>query len=228
MSSTGTTVWNPDLSEIYEDAASLAGTEIRTGYDLRMARFALNALLQLWGSMGLNFWTITSTTLTLSQGTATYTLPTDLIDIMDAAIRQNPGNTTTQSDIAIQRISFSIYTTLPNKLSQGMPVQFFVNRLVAPTVTVWPVPNLDSTYYLFYYYMRRVQDAGSPDNTLDMPVRFLPAIVAGLAYQLAMRKPGLEGRVPWLKQHAEETYMTCAGEDRDRATTRWVPRRMYI
>src|SRR3990172_5790604 len=206
MSSSGTTAWNPDVSELVEDAASMAGAELRTGYDYRMARFALNALLQMWGNLGINLWTITSTSLALTAGTATYTLPTDLVDIMDAAIRQNPGNTTTQTDIAIQRISFPVYSTLPNKLVQGMPVQFLVNRIVAPAVTLWPVPNLNSTYWLFYYYMRRVQDAGTPDNQLDMPVRFLPALVSGLALQIALRKPELAERVPMLKIAADEAY----------------------
>jgi hypothetical protein len=223
----GTVAFNPEISDILEDASSMAGAELRTGYDYRMARFALNSLLQQWGNLGVNLWTITSTTLALLPGVATYALPLDIVDIMDAAIRQNPGDPATQSDLAIQRISFPVYSTLPNKLTQGRPVQFLVNRLIAPTVTLWPVPDRDS-YSLYYYYMRRVQDAGSPDNTLDMPVRFIPALVAGLAYQIVIRKPGLEQRVPWLKQNADDAYNLAAGEDRERAPTRWVPRNIPL
>lgn len=224
MTTSGTTVFNPDQADIIEDAGSLAGIDLRTGYDMRMARFALNTLLQGWANRGFNLWTVKSDTVAMVQGTTTYNLPADTVDVIEAGIRTGSG--TTQSDITIRRLGVAQYAAIPNKGTQGQPVQFYVARGVGtPTITVWPVPNLNSTYTLFFYYMRRMEDAGGTASlTFDAPVRFIPALVAGLAYQIALRKPELAGRVQTLKMVYDEEWELAAGEDRERAPVRWVPR----
>src|SRR5688572_27663190 len=140
MATSGTTAFNPEQSDIIEDAASMAGVELRTGYDMRMARFALNLLLQEWGNRGLNLWTVTEATIPLVASTATYNLPADTIDVIEAAIRTDSGVVTAQTDIAIRRVGVATYAAIPNKLSTGRPHQYYVSRQIAPTITVWPVP----------------------------------------------------------------------------------------
>lgn len=224
MSTSGTVTFNPEQSDLIEDAASLAGTELRTGYDLRMARFALNLLLQGWANRGFNLWTVTNDTISLTNGTASYNLPTDTVDVIDVAVRTGTG--TSQSDITIRRIGVQQYLGIPNKTTPGRPVQYYVSRPIGtPTITVWPVPDLDSTYTLNFYYMRRMEDAGTTASlTFDTPVRFIPALVAGLAYQIALRKPELAERAASLKAIYDEEWELASGEDREKVTTRWVPR----
>lgn len=223
MATSGTTTWNPDQVDLIEHAASMAGAELRTGYEMRAARFSLNLLLQGWANRGLNLWTVTNATIPLVAGTATYNLPTDCVDVVEAAIRTGSG--TTQSDITIRRLGFAQYTAIPTKTTQGRPVQFFVQRLIAPTITLWPVPDGTQTWTLYYYYLRRLQDAGtSGDNTFDAPTRFIPALILGLAFHIAMLKPELSDRAQSLKQLYDEEFEMAAGEDRERAPVRWVPR----
>lgn len=226
MATSGTTTFNPEQSDIIEDAAAMAGTELRTGFDMRTARFALNMLLQEWGNRGFNLWTVASDTIALVEGTATYNLPSNIIDVIDVAVRSDSGDVSLQSDIMIRRIGVSQYTAIPNKLTRGpRPVQFYVSRVLAPTITVWPVPDQSSVNVLFYHFLRRIEDAGNAaDYTLDLPVRFIPALVAGLAFHIALRKPELQQRAEALKAFYEEQWNLAAGEDRERASVRLVPR----
>lgn len=223
MSTSGTTAWNPDQTDIIELAGAMAGTELRTGNDLRLTRSALNVLLQSWTNRGFNLWAVTNATIPLIQGTATYNLPTDTIDVIEAAIRT--GSSTTQSDITIRRLGVAQYTAIPNKTTPGRPVQFYVSRQLTPTITIWPVPDLNSTYTLYYYYLRKMQDAGTTaDLTMDTPVRFIPALIAGLAYYISVFKPELSSRSVGLKAMYDEEWELASGEDRERAPVRWIPR----
>lgn len=222
MSTSGTTTFDLDAGELIEEAYERCGLEPRTGYDLKSARRSLNLLAIEWASAGLNLWTVDQQTLNLTAGTATYSLPTDTIDILDAVIRTNAGSAATQSDIVIPRISFSTYSAQTNKLVQGRPIQFLVQRLIAPTVTFWQVPDATTPYQFVYYRMRRMQDITSVDNTEDIPFRFLPAIAAGLAYKIAVKKA--PDRVQMLKPMYDAAFQMAADEDRERATFRWVPR----
>lgn len=224
MSTSGTTTFNPEQSDLIEDAASMAGTELRTGYDFRMARFALNLLMQEWANRGFNLWTVSSATTALIAATDTYTLPADTIDVIEVGVRTG-ADITTRSDIIIRRVGVSAYAAIPNKLSQGRPVQYYVSRVAAPSITLWPIPDQTSVYTLYYYYLRRLQDAGNAaDYTQDVPHRFVPALVAGLAYHIALRKPELAARAAPLKAAYEEQWDLAAGEDRERASVRFVPR----
>ncbi len=229
MTTSGTATFNMDLTEMVEEAFERTGSELRSGYDLRTARRSLNIMFADFANRGVNMWTIDSGQILLVQGTATYTLPADTVDLLEHVIRINNGNTTTQSDLTISRISVSTYSTIPNKLSQARPIQILVNRIQpAPTVTLWPVPDGVNTYYLVYWRLRRMQDAGGGVNTMDIPFRFIPVIVAGLAYYLAIKIPEAASRVDMLKAAYDEAWGLAAGEDREKASIRLVPRRSFI
>ena len=230
MTTSGTTIFNPDISEIFEEAFERLGYdkngmpfELRTGYDYRTARRSLNLLIAEWANKGINLWTVDSGEIAMVANQATYDLPNDTVDIIEHVVRQYDG-TQNQTDITINRISVSTYSTIPNKLITGRPIQVYVDRQSpTPTITVWPLPQTSDTYTFVYWRLRRMQDAGSPaTNTVDIPFRFYEALIAGLAYRLAQKKA--TEMVPMLKQLAEEAFDLAAAEDRERASLRMVPR----
>lgn len=305
-STTGTTLFNLDFTEIAEEAWERAGREMRTGYDLRTARRSMNLMTIEWQNKGINMWTIEPGSITLTPGLNTYPLPTDTIDLLEQVIRTGANVASTQSDLNITRISVSTYATIPNKLVQGRPIQVWIQRYSGetnpiagklsaainssattieltstaglpafgyidiesetvfyqyisgdtlggcargqngttaaahtdtnavlywnqlPAITVWPTPDNSQTYTFAYWRMRRVQDAGDGVEIADMNFRFLPALTAGLAYHIAVKVPELMERVPMLKQMYDEAYETAAGEDREKAAVRFVPRQMFI
>ena len=226
MTTSGTAAFNMDLTEIVEEAFERAGSELRSGYDLRTARRSLNLLFADWANRGVNMWTFEQGSIPLVQGTATYDLPADTVDLLEQVVRTTTSGT--QSDLTMSRISVSTYSSIPTKTSQGRPVQVLVNRTITPSVTVWPVPDQSSTYTLIYWRMRRIQDAGNGSNTMDVPFRFIPCMVAGLAYYVAMKVPGGIDRLPILKQQYDEAWQLAADEDREKASVRFVPRSMHI
>ena len=228
MATSGTTAFSPDFPELVEEAFERAGAELRSGYDLRTARRSLNLLFADWGNRGVNLWTIDSGTLNLLPGTATYVLPVDTVDLIDHVIRTGAGSSSTQADLTCNRISSSTYATIPNKLSPGRPLQVWVQRFETPQVTIWPVPDTAQTYQFVYWRLRRIQDAGNGANTPDVPFRFLPALVAGLAYYLALKVPGGLDRLDVLKAQYDESWQLASDEDREKATLRWVPRVAYV
>jgi hypothetical protein len=181
-----------------------------------------------WANRGLNMFTYEQGTQVLTPGQATYVLPTDTVDLLEHVIRTGAGNVSTQADLTITRISVSTYATIPNKLQQARPIQIFIERLNTPQFTVWPVPDNTQTYTLVYYRLRRIQNAGDGVNTMDMPFRFLPCMVAGLAYHLALKIPSGAERLPILKQQYDEAWALASEEDREKAAVRFVPRRQYL
>ena len=305
MTTTGTTAFNLEFTEIAEEAWERAGREMCTGYDLRTARRSMNLMTIEWQNRGINMWTIDQGTLTLTPGLNTYALPLDTIDLLDHVIRTGQNAASTQADLTITRISVSTYATIPNKLAPGRPIQVWVQRLSGqvspanatlngtinsttttitlssttslpsagfiridsediyygwlsgnslggvvrgqngttaashtsgatvynpnlPAVTVWPTPDNSQTYQFVYWRMRRVQDAGNGVETGDMNFRFLPALTAGLAYHIATKVPELMPRIEMLKMQYEEQFNLAAGEDREKAAVRFVPRRAFI
>jgi len=305
MSTTGTTLFNMDFTEIAEEAWERAGREMRTGYDLRTARRSMNLMTIEWQNKGINMWTMEQGVINLIPGLATYALPTDTIDLLEHVIRTGQNTASTQADLTITRISVSTYATIPNKLQQARPIQVWIQRLSGeinpttavldgaitstattitlntvvglagsgfirlgtediyytyvsgntlggvyrgqnnttaaaqadgtavfvpqlPAITVWPTPDNSTTYQFVYYRLRRVQDAGAGAETADMNFRFLPCVVAGLAYHIAVKVPELMPRIQMLKQIYDETFDIAAGEDREKAAIRFVPRQMFI
>ena len=133
MSTTGSSVFNMDFTELAEEAWERAGREMRSGYDLRTARRSMNLMTIEWANRGLNMWTIEQGTITLTPGLSTYALPTDTIDLLDHVIRTGANSVNTQADLSITRISVSTYATIPNKLAQGRPIQVWIQRLSGET-----------------------------------------------------------------------------------------------
>lgn len=224
MSTSGTATFDMDMTDVVEEAFERAGSELRSGYDLRTARRSLNLLFADWANRGINMWTLDSGTIPLVAGTATYILPPDTVDLLEQVIRTGAGNTSTQTDLSCTRISASTYATIPNKLATGFPLQVWVQRLNAPQITVWPIPDDSTTYALVYWRLRRIQDAGGGASTSDVPFRFLPALVAGLAYYLALKLPNGADRMPLLKTQYDEAWSIATDEDREKAAFRFVPR----
>jgi len=305
MTTTGTTLFNMDFTEIAEEAWERAGREMRSGYDLRTARRSMNLMTIEWQSKGINMWTMEQGIINLTPGLATYALPTDTIDLLEHVIRTGSNTASTQADLTITRISVSTYATIPNKLSQARPIQVWIQRLSGetnptnsvlvgaitatdttitlstvvglanagfirlgtediyytyvtgntlggvfrgqnnttaasqtdgtavfvpqlPAVTVWPTPDNSTPYQFVYWRLRRVQDAGAGVNTADMNFRFLPCLVAGLAYNIAVKVPELMPRIEMLKMMYNEAFEIAAGEDREKAAVRFVPRQQFI
>jgi len=305
MTTTGSTLFNMDFTEIAEEAWERAGREMRSGYDLRTARRSMNLMTIEWQNKGINMWTMEQGVINLTPGLSTYALPTDTIDLLEQVIRTGQNTSSTQADLTITRISVSTYATIPNKLQQARPIQVWIQRLSGevnstsstlaatinatdttitlnsvvglagsgfirldnediyytyvtgntlggvfrgqnnttaashlistavyvpqlPAVTVWPTPDNSTPYQFVYWRLRRVQDAGSGIETSDMNFRFLPALTAGLAYHIAVKVPELMPRIQMLKQIYDETFETAAGEDREKAAVRFVPRQMFI
>jgi hypothetical protein len=232
MTTSGVANFDLDFTEVAEEAWERAGREMRSGYDLRTARRSMNLLTIEFANRGINMWTIEQGVINLLQGVATYDLPADTIDLLEHVIRTGAGNASTQSDLSISRISVSTYSSIPNKLTQGRPIQIYIDRARDnPKVTVWPVPNqgdVGSPYYqLVYWRMRRIQDAGAGAQTPDMNFRFYPTLVAGLAYYISQKVPDLAPRIPMLQTEYERQFELAAGEDREKAAVRFVPRMSY-
>jgi hypothetical protein len=228
MTTSGTSAFNLDLTEIVEEAFERVGSEMRTGYDLRTARRSLNLMFADWANRGINMWTFEQGSIPLVAGQATYDLPADTVDLLEHVIRTGAGSSSTQADLTITRISVSTYATIPNKLQQARPIQVWIERLNTPRITVWPTPDNSQPYVFVYWRMKRIQDAGNGVNTMDMPFRFVPCMVAGLAYYLALKVPGGAERLGILKQQYDEAWQLAADEDREKAAIRFVPRRQYL
>ncbi len=190
----------------------------------------MNLLFADWANRGINLWTVEQGSIPLVQGTATYNLPSDTVDLIEHVIRTGAGNVSTQVDLTITRISVSTYSSIPNKLQQARPIQVWINRQApTPTVTVWPVPDQTNNYQFIYWRLRRIQDAGAGGTyTQDVPFRFIPCLVAGLAYYLSMKIPGAMERMQVLKQQYDEAWDLASTEDRDKSAVRFVPRQMFI
>ena len=229
MTISGTNAFNMDLTEVVEEAFERAGAELRSGYDLRTARRSLNLLFADWANRGINMWTFEQGTIVLVPGVATYDLPSDTVDLLEHVIRTGAGSASTQADLNITRISVSTYATIPNKLQQARPIQVWIERRQeTPRITVWPVPDNTTTYTFVYWRLRRIDDAGNGVNTMDVPFRFFNAMVAGLAYYIALKVPNGMQRLDILKQQYDEAWELASTEDREKAAVRFVPRHMFI
>lgn len=235
MTTSGTESFNLDLNDIIEEAFERCGVEVRTGYEHRTARRSLNLLTIEWANRGINLWTIEQGTIPLVQGTITYDLPVDTIDLLDQVVRTQSG--VNQTDINISRISVSTYATIPNKNAQGRPIQVWVNRqsgatepttgIAYPNINVWPAPDQSDFYTFVYWRLRRIQDAGNGASTQDIPFRMLNCLVAGLAYYLSLKIPEAANRIEMLKMAYEEQWMLASSEDREKASLRLAPRELF-
>jgi hypothetical protein len=219
MTTSGSRDFNLDVGEIIEEAYERCGLEVRTGYDARTARRSLNLMFADWANRGLNLWTVKQGTITLTAGQAQETLTDDVVDLLEVTLRRSG------TDYEVERISRGEYATLPNKTTQGRPSQYYFDRQIDPVINLWSVPE-NSTDQLIYYYVRRIEDADTLVNTTDMPFRFYPCMVAGLAYYMAMKRA--PERVQLLKSVYEEEFQRAADEDEGRTPLKLQPSLSYL
>jgi len=219
MTTSGSRDFNMDVGEIIEEAFERCGLEVRTGYDAKTARRSLNLMFADWANRGLNLWTVKQATLTLTEGQAQETLTDDVVDILEVTLRRSG------TDYEVERISRGEYATLPNKTTKGRPSQFYFDRQIDPVINLWATPE-NSTDQLVYYYVRRIEDADALVNTTDMPFRFYPCMVAGLAYYLAMKRA--PEKIQILKSVYEEEFQRAADEDEGRTPLKLQPSMAYL
>ena len=219
MTVSGSRDFNIDVGEIIEEAYERCGIEVRTGYDARTARRSLNLMFADWANRGINMWTVKSETVTLTQGTSAVTLAADVVDVLEIVLRRDG------TDFEITRISRGEYVTLPDKTTQGRPSQFYFDRQITPILNLWATPE-NSTDQLVYHYVRRIDDADTLVNTTDMPFRFYPCMVAGLAYYIAMKRT--PDRLQMLKTVYEEEFQRASDEDEDRVPLKLQPSFQYL
>ena len=219
MTTSNSRDFNLDVAEAIEEAYERCGLEMRTGYDARTARRSLNIMFSEWANRGLNLWTVEQATHALTSGTATYQFTTDYTDLLEVVIRR--GGT----DFSLSRMSRGDYLNLPNKDQTGRPSQYYFDRKITPSLILWPTPD-SSSDSLVYYYVRRIQDADTLQNTTDIPFRFLPCLVAGLAYYISMKKA--PDRIQILKSVYEEEFQRASDEDEDRVPLKLTPDIKYL
>jgi len=308
---TGTSSFNLNMNDLIEESFERAGIELRSGYDFRTARRSINLLTIEWANRGINLWTIEEGQIPMNTNQVKYPLPVDTIDLLSQVIRT--GTLQNQVDININRISEDTYSTIPNKLAVGRPIQVWIDRqsgnvnpttstlignTVAgnisatdttitlsdtsniaasgyitidsetiyypnvsqtgnqllncyrgqngttatshnagaaisvpqlPNINVWPAPQSPGNQYTFVYWrLRRIQDAGTGVIINDIPFRFIPAMVAGLAYYISVKSPNVDpNRIAMLKADYEQQYDLAGQEDREKAPLRFVPRNMF-
>ena len=209
-----------DVGELIEEAYERCGLEMRTGYDAKTDRRSLNLMFADWANRGLNLWTVKQATVSVSSGTASYTLlDATVVDLLEVVLRNSSG-----TDFTLTQMSRSEYLRIPNKTSTGQPSQYFFDRQVTPTITLWSTP--DASYTLVFYYVRRIEDADALVNTTDAPFRFLPCMAAGLAYYIAIKRA--PDRIQILKAIYEEEFQRAAAEDASSTPLKLTPNISYL
>jgi len=222
MATSGTKTFALDTGEVIEEAYELAGLEARTGYDAATARRSLNVMFADWSNRGINIWTIAQVSLTLTEGTASYTLNSYDIDILEAVIRRTVNGI--QTDYQMSRVGRMEYLNIPNKTTEARPTEFFVDRQATPVLKLWPTPE-NSTDVFVSYRIQRIDDVTASAQDQEIPSRFIPPMVSGLAYYMALKKN--PERVPMLLQIYEQDLKRAQDEDRGRASLHLVPRATY-
>lgn len=217
MATSGTSDLNFDLLEICEEAFEQAGLQMRSGYDLKTARRSINMLLMEWANLGYNLWTVAQDEIPLVQGVNVVSLADGTVDILDAAIRTGSG--TTQADYTINRVSEPTWLQIPAKTQTGRPLQYYVHRGTDnPTLHLWPVPDGNGPYILYYFRLRRIEDVTGSTQTVDVPFRFIPALTSGLAWRIAIKKHAPAERVAGLEKLYKESLQVAMDEDREKAS----------
>ena len=231
------------VDEIIQEAYERLGISAVSGYQLKTARRSLNVLFQEWGNRGLHYWEVASANIDLIEGQAEYTFyrasgdgtssvtnPSGIYgvaDILEATLRTNRTQTT-QSDSSLTKIARSAYSALSSKLSKGTPAQFFVQRFVdKTTLTVYPTADSsNASKDLHFYYVKRIQDADSTyTDATDVPYRFVPCMISGLAFYLAQKFN--QQLVQQLKLLYEDELARALAEDGSSASTYITPKNYY-
>lgn len=220
MATSGTFNFSLDIDEVIQEATEMIGGEQTLGHEPKSARRSINLMLQDWQNRGILLWTADTTTVSVSTSVTAYDLGSTVVDVLETTLRRD------NTDLQLQRISMEEYALLPNKGQTGRPSQYAVRRnRDNVTVYLWPIPE-NTTDLLNFEKVRYLEDVNkSAIQTADISRRFLPCLTAGLAYQLSMKRPGIEGgRIQFLKAEYEERLARAMEEDRERASFYLKPR----
>ncbi len=240
----GTTTFDKTFSidEIVEEAFERLGIQNVSGYQLKTSRRSLNILLQEWGNRGIHYWEIDELDLDLVEGQAEYkffrassdgTSATSnpngiygISDILEAHLRSDRTQTT-QSDSPMTKVDRSTYGGFSNKLSKGTPNQYFVQRFIDHvSIQIYPTPDsTNASKDMHFYYIKRIQDIGDYTNATDIPFRFVPCMISGLAYYLAQKyQPQM---VQVMKLAYEDEFARALAEDGSASSTHITPKAYY-
>ena len=239
-----------DVVTIAQEASERAGIEFRSGYALQTARRALELLFIEWGNRGLNLWTIEGPTpINLEPGVNQYWLPEDTVDVIEHALRTwnyswspivscppgvppisynqcMPWYGNQYTDLPLGRMTVSEYAAIPNKQAPGRPTIVHIRRQIKPYLMLWMTPPETPFMQLMVWRLRRMKSVGTGGTgEPEIPWRFVPALIAGLAFYLALKSkdPNATQRIQLLKGEYEEQFNLASDEDRDRAAVYWVP-----
>jgi len=227
MATSGTTTFDLSIEEIIQEAYERCGMSTTSGHSLRSARTSLNLLFAEWANRGIHLWKVSLNENQLVSGQAEYAVDGNVSDVLEAFISTTGAgaNTVNTQDVALSKIDRSAYSALPNKLAVGQPSQYYVDRQEIPKIYLYQAPDLNTYTYLKYYVIKRIEDAGAYTNDADIVFRFLPCMVAGLAYYLAMKNaPTL---VQQNKLIYEDQLKRALDEDGQRASTFITPQSFY-
>ena len=227
MATSGTTAFDLNIDDIIEEAYERCGMRTNSGQDLRSARRSLNLLFSEWGNRGIHLWKVKLNEIALVAGTATYSVASNVNDVLEAYISTTnaAGNTSSTNDISLTKIDRSAYAALPNKLETGQPSQYFVDRLTTPTINLYLAPDANTFTTLKFYTINRIEDAGVYSNQADVAYRFLPCMCSGLAYYLSQKRA--PDRIQLLKQLYEDELLRALNEDGQRASVYISPQTYF-
>jgi len=203
-----------NVADVIEEAYELIGRELRTAYDAQRARRSLNIMFQDWTNRGINLWTVEQDTLSLVSGTSEYDLNSGDIDVIEAVLRRS------SQDYPLERIPRRDYLNIPKKSQTGRPTRIYVERLTSPKLYLWPTPE-NSTDTVISYRLQRIQDADTLINDVDVPSRFIPPMVTGLAYYLALKLS--PERVQMILPIYEQDFFRASNEDSERGSMYITP-----
>ena len=220
MATSGSVTFRPNVEEIISESFERCGIDpqTRTGHHAIAARRSLNLLFSEFANRGINYWTVTQNTLTLSDGTANNTLPAGTIDILDAVIRED------STDKIVNRITLQENNKIPNKTNEGKPSQYMIDRQYTPIIYFWLVP--DKTYTLNYWVMNQQEDITASNQDTDIPYRWTDTICAGLATKLAMKYA--PDKFQLLNEVYERAFSFAASSDNDGVSLRVQPTALNI
>tara|TARA_R100001510_G_scaffold56818_1_gene63154 strand:- start:995 stop:1690 length:696 start_codon:yes stop_codon:yes gene_type:complete len=230
MATSGTTAFNLDIGDILEEAYDLCGLEMRTGYDYKSAKRALNLVFLEWQNKGLNLWTLDQASISVTAGTNTYDLQSSALDVVDAFVRTDAGDIDKQMDQRLKRISRTQYNHQSKKLTRSKPTQFFVDKNTGTnSIVLWATPDDAQAYSIVYDYVKRIEDVGiTAANNADVPARYLPCLTYALAFNLACKSQNAQPRVPMIKARYDELWKDVSEADREKANVKFVPNLSYM
>ena len=213
MATSGSRDFQPNVAEWIEEAYERCGLEMRTAYDARTARRSLNILFADWANRGLNQWTISNVSQTLTEGTESYSLNAYVVDVLDVVLRRTKNSVVT--DYQMSQIGRSEYWNIPSKANKARPTQYFLDKQETPKIYVWPAPE-NSTDIIKMNQILRIEDVDTSVNDVQVPFRFYPCLVAGLAYYLSQKRA--PERMDSLKMMYEDEFARAMAQDESRAS----------